>query len=79
MIALEAGAPRSRGRVVRRAALRTSSRNVERAGSAFPDDEQAERSLVHALLERIALSALVMGLLWTALIAVVVDQVAFFP
>jgi hypothetical protein len=34
---------------------------------------------VHALLERIALSVLVMGLLWTVLIVVIVDQVAFFP
>ena len=76
---MEAGTPRSHGRVVGRAALRTSSRSVERAGSGFPNDEEAERSLVHALLERIALSVLVMGLLWTVLIAVVVDQVAFFP
>jgi hypothetical protein len=34
---------------------------------------------VRALLERIALSVLVMGLLWTVLVAVVVDQVARLP
>ena len=78
MIASEAGVPRSRGGVVRLAALRASSRSVERAGSGFPNDEEAERSLVHALLERIALSVLVMGLLWTVLVAVVIDQVARF-
>jgi hypothetical protein len=46
---------------------------------AFPDDEEAERSLVHALLERLALAVLVMALLWTALIVVVIDQLTFFP
>jgi hypothetical protein len=61
------------------AAMRTRSRSVERAGSAFLSDEEAERSLVHALMQRIALSVLVMGLLWTVLIAVIIDQVALVP
>jgi hypothetical protein len=52
---------------------------VDNAGPARQVAQDADSRLVNALLHRLALAVLIMGLLWTLLIAVVVYSWSAIP